>query len=132
MKLFISFVLGVILASPISFYYGYSEGSFNQRTLDSISKSRLVAKIAELYESDDKDAYTLIYTYLGTELSMFEEFLDYGTPSIARLTFHDVFIDQSHDHVVSIREYLNANPSESSKYKKEAIESLDRIGRKLP
>lgn len=132
MKTIIFVLVFAALAMPLTYWCGYNQGAFNQRTLDAASRARLVAKLAELYEHNDPKAHTLIYTYLDTELSMYEEFLDEGIPWLASFTFHKYFLTQSREHIFAINDYVQIPDAETNEYKLAVKDTLKRIDEKMP
>ena len=86
-------LVSAILATTImavDYWLGYVEGAFNQKTLDAPEpKARMISKIRNSMKQSDPIAQVLLYTYLDTELSFYEEYLENGNPFIAKLVQHE-------------------------------------------
>lgn len=130
MKIVLINVLLVMLVLPLVYWLGYDLGAFHQRGLDAPSKAMMVAKMAELYEEDDDKAHMLMYTYLDTELSFYEEYLDKGIPTIAELTHHEYFIEGNGEYLSRISEFIHSTNDGEYKYKQDVADRLERLGYK--
>lgn len=128
-------LFSMLLATTIMavvYWLGYVEGAFNQKTLDAPAKARMISKIAELDEAGDPKAQVLLYTYLDTELSFYEEYLENGNPFIARLTQHEYFLEKDGEYLSEIAAFIHATNDGTNKYKQDVAERLERIGYMSP
>ena len=124
----LAFSLLFVLFSGVMFWTGYEIGAFHQQALDAPSKARLVARMTELYEQHDERAYTLMLTYLDTELSFYEQYLETGMPQIAQFTHHSYFIEQDDGHLKDIAAFIHSTNDGSNKYKQAVADRLVSIG----
>ena len=122
------FALLFVIVSILVFWTGYETGAFHQQALDAPSKARLVARMTELYEQHDERAYSLMLTYLDTELSFYEGYLEDGMPLLARYTHHSYFIEQEDGHLKAIARFIHSTNDGSNKYKQDVADRLTRIG----
>ena len=128
MKIILINVFLAVLILPLVYWLGYDQGAFHQRGLDAPSKAMMVAKMAELYEEYDNNVHMLMYTYLDTELSFYEEYLDTGIPVIAELTSHAYFIEQNGEYLSRISEFVHSTNDGENEYKQEVADRLKRLG----
>ena len=88
----------------------------------------MVTKIAELYEEGDSRAYMLMYTYLDTELSFYEEYLENGFPFVAKLTHHGYFLGKDAEYLLKISDFIHSTNDGKNQYKQDVADRLERIG----
>ena len=122
--------LFVIAVLPVVYWLGYDQGAFHQQSLDSPTKALMVSKIAELYEEGDARTHMLMYTYLDTELSFYEEYLENGIPFIAKLTQHGYFLEKNDEYLSQISEFIRSTNDDENVYKQDVADRLERIGYK--
>ena len=120
----------VITVLPVVYWLGYDQGAFHQQSLDAPAKAFMVSKIAELYEEGDARTHMLMYTYLDTELSFYEEYLENGIPFIAKLTHHGYFLEKDDEYLSQISEFIHSTNDGENEYKQDVADRLERIGYK--
>jgi hypothetical protein len=130
MKRALTYVLLLVAIVPIVYWFGYEQGAFHQQSLDAPSKALMVSKIAELYEEGDDRAHMLMYTYLDTELSLYEEYLESGNPFIAKLTPHEYFLGKVDEYLTEISGFIHSTNDGNNEYKQDVADRLERIGYK--
>ena len=118
----------LLIVMPFVFWLGYILGSFNQKTLDAPSKAMMISKAAELYEENDPKQSTLLYTYLDTELSFYEEYVDGGLPLIAETFHHSYFIEKNDEYLSRIAEFVNSDEYPENEYRQQVANRLERLG----
>ena len=120
----------VVITAPIAYWFGYDQGAINQQSLDAPAKALLVSKIAELYEDGDPKVQMLIYTYLDTELLLYDEYFENGSPFIANLTAHSEYLEKDDGYLTQIANFIHSTNDGKNKYKQEVADRLERLGYK--
>lgn len=121
----------IVITIPFIFLQGYNMGAEHQQGLDAPAKAALITLAIDLYENNDDRAYMHMLTYLDTELSFYEEYLDTGIPLIARLTEHSSYIQNNESYLKYVTDIIYSNNDGSNKYKQDVSERLNSIDNKI-
>jgi hypothetical protein len=130
MRWILKYVLLLLAIAPIAYWFGYDQGAIHQQSLDAPAKALLISKIAELYEEGDSRAHTLMYTYLDTELSFYEDYLENGLPLVAKLTAHGEYLTKDDEYLSKVAVFIHSTNDGTNKYKQDVADRLERIGYK--
>jgi len=127
-KILIAVVL--IILTPVIFFTGYNLGALHERGLDAPAKATLVTLAVESYENNDALAHKQMLSYIDTELTFYEEYLDQGIPLIAVLTNHNYHIKQNEGYLQYISDFIKSSNNIDLQHKQYITNRLEVIQQK--
>jgi hypothetical protein len=130
MKYKLTFILVFVILVPVIFFAGYDLGSFHERGLDAPGKAVLITLAVSSYEENDVLAHQQLLSYIDTELSLYDEYLDHGIPLIAVLTDHNYHLEVNDGYLQYINDFIEASNNDSIRHKDNIIDTLKRIKQK--
>ncbi len=130
MKRILVILVLMITAMPVVFFQGYDLGAEHQQGLDAPGKAALITLAIDLYEKNDERAYMHLLSYLDTELSFYEEYLDGGMPLIAALTAHSYHIQKNDSYLQYVTDTISSTNDGGNKYRQDVSDRLKSINDK--